>query len=181
MLTPRHYWMNCAMLLHAIAVPTDLQLHVHASLHSLFKHSHLTSTSSASALKSKQNGLAVSGDSSNFYSRCGDTISLHHHHCVLIANQVASGYAIFLEKIANMFEVMASVLPPYHQIYTICKRRMGNSQVGAGDERLTTLMSYAFADIVGMCLDIYRIFLRNGQSKCQLCKLQDQDRTSRRQ
>lgn len=65
-----------------------------------------------------------------------------------------------------MFEVMASVLPPYNQIYTICKRRMGRPQVDTEDERLTNLMSYAYADIVRMCLDVYSIFFRDVQSKC---------------
>ncbi|KAH7389505.1 hypothetical protein DE146DRAFT_165928 [Phaeosphaeria sp. MPI-PUGE-AT-0046c] len=75
--------------------------------------------------------------------------------------QVASNYVLFLEKVANMFEVMASVLPPYHQIYNICKRRVDSSHADADDQRLATLMSYAYADIVRMCLDIYRVFLRS--------------------
>jgi hypothetical protein len=79
---------------------------------------------------------------------------------------VASDYVLFSEKIADMFEVMASILPPYQQIYAICKRRLDVSQVGAEDERLTMLMSYAFADIVTLCLDMYRIFVRDVESKC---------------
>jgi hypothetical protein len=60
-----------------------------------------------------------------------------------------------------MFEVVANVLPPYHQIYTICKRRIDSLQVDAEDERLTALMSYAYADLTRLCLDFYRIFFRN--------------------
>jgi hypothetical protein len=65
---------------------------------------------------------------------------------------------LFLEKFADMFEAMASVLPPYHQIYAICKRRIGNVQISVEDDRLSMLMSYTFLDIVNMLLDIYRIF-----------------------
>jgi hypothetical protein len=71
---------------------------------------------------------------------------------MLITLQVTSNYMLFLEKVADMFEVIASVLPPYHQIYAICKRRMDDAQVDIEDERLTTLMSYAYADLVRMCL-----------------------------
>jgi len=64
-----------------------------------------------------------------------------------------------------MFEVMASILPPYQQIYTICKQRLHGTQVDAQDERLAMLMSYAFSDLVKLCLDIYRIFFRDAESK----------------
>jgi hypothetical protein len=60
-----------------------------------------------------------------------------------------------------MFEVVANVLPPYHQIYTVCKRRIDSLQVDEEDERLTALMSYAYADLTRLCLDFYRIFFRN--------------------
>jgi hypothetical protein len=85
---------------------------------------------------------------------------------MLITLQVTSNYMLFLEKIADMFEVIASVLPPYHQIYAICKRRMDGSQVDIEDERLTTLMSYAYADLVRMCLSLYRIFFRTLSGTC---------------
>jgi hypothetical protein len=74
---------------------------------------------------------------------------------------VASNHVIFLEKIADMFEVIANVLPPYHHIYAICKRRMDNLQVDTEDEHLATLMSYAYADITRLCLDLYGTFFRN--------------------
>lgn len=64
-----------------------------------------------------------------------------------------------------MFEVMASVLPPYRQIYIICKQRMDGSDADINDQRLATLMSYAYADVVRMCLDIYHVFLRNNHGK----------------
>jgi hypothetical protein len=80
---------------------------------------------------------------------------------MLIKVQVASNHLLFLEKIADMLEVVANVLPPYHQIYAICKRRMDNLQVDSEDERLATLMSYAYADLTRLCLDLYRTFFRN--------------------
>jgi hypothetical protein len=73
---------------------------------------------------------------------------------------------LFLEKIADIFEAMANILPPYHQIYTMCKRHMSGMHVDAEDERLATLMSYAYADMVRICLDFYIVFFRNIQSKC---------------
>lgn len=67
---------------------------------------------------------------------------------------------LFLEKIADMCEAMASVLPPYHQIYSICKRRIGNVQISVQDDRLATLMSYTYLDIVNLFLETYRVFFR---------------------
>jgi hypothetical protein len=89
----------------------------------------------------------------------------------LMMGQVASEYVLFLEKIADIFEAMANILPPYHQIYTICKRRMGVAHVDAEDEQLATLMSYAYADMVRICLDFYSNFFRNVQSKCAICNI----------
>lgn len=84
----------------------------------------------------------------------------------LTASQETSNYVLFYEKVADMFEVMASILPPYQQIYAICKQRLLGTQVDAEDERLAMLMSYAFSDLVKLCLDIYRIFFRDVESKC---------------
>jgi len=81
--------------------------------------------------------------------------------------QVASDYALFLVKVADMFEAMASLLPPYHQIYAICKRRMVSPQVDVEDERLKTLMSYVYLDILKLLLDTYRIFFRRSQGTLQ--------------
>jgi hypothetical protein len=82
--------------------------------------------------------------------------------------QVASDYVLFLEKIADLFEVMANILPPYQEIYVVCMQRMNNLHPAAEDERLTTLMSYVYADLIKLCLDCYRIFFRNNQSKSVL-------------
>jgi hypothetical protein len=83
----------------------------------------------------------------------------------LIASQVINNNVLFYEKVADMFEVTASILPPYQQIYTICKQRLHGAQIDAEDERLAMLMSYAFSDLIKLCLDIYRIFCRNVESK----------------
>ncbi|KAH5165808.1 hypothetical protein HBI73_034470 [Parastagonospora nodorum] len=78
--------------------------------------------------------------------------------------QVINSNVLFYEKVADMFEAMASILPPYQQIYTICKQRLHGAQIDAEDERLAMLMSYAFSDLVNLCLDIYRIFFRSVES-----------------
>jgi hypothetical protein len=82
---------------------------------------------------------------------------------VLTMSQEASDNLLFLEKIANTLEAMASVLPPYHQIYAICKRRIGNVQDIVEDENLATLMSHVYLDIVTILLDMYRVFGRTTQ------------------
>jgi hypothetical protein len=84
---------------------------------------------------------------------------------LLFTLQVASDHVLFLEKVADMFEVMANVLPPYQEIYLVCRQRMDSMHVAAEDERLTTLMSYTYADLVKVCLDCYCIFFRNNHSK----------------
>jgi hypothetical protein len=76
---------------------------------------------------------------------------------------------LFLEKISDMFEALANGLPPYRQIYTICKQRMHSSQTDTDDAHLTMLMSFAYADIVRMCLDLYRIFLRDTTGTYSRC------------
>jgi hypothetical protein len=85
---------------------------------------------------------------------------------------------LFSEKVADIFEAVANVLPPYQQIYTICKRRLNGSQVDTQDERLAMLMSYAYADVVKLCLDMYRIFFRDVRSKCRLLRISSIDCSS---
>jgi hypothetical protein len=79
----------------------------------------------------------------------------------LMRPQTASSYMLFFEKIADMFEAIANVLPPYRQIYTLCQQRIDSSQVDTEDTQLTMLMSFAYADVVRICLDLYRIFFRD--------------------
>jgi hypothetical protein len=71
-----------------------------------------------------------------------------------------------------MFEAIANVLPPYRQIYTICQQRIETSHVDYEDAQLTMLMSFAYADIVRMCLDLYRIFFRDNTGTYWILYLQ---------
>jgi hypothetical protein len=79
---------------------------------------------------------------------------------------------LFLEKTADMFEAIANVLPPYRQIYTICQQRIDTSQIDSGDAQLTMLMSLAYADLVRICLDMYRIFFRDITGTCPILYMQ---------
>ena len=74
--------------------------------------------------------------------------------------QAASKYAIFLEKVAQLLESIAHVLPVYRQIYQSCKAQY---QSNNHDGRLVVLMSYIYADLMQFCLDVYRMFSRCSQ------------------
>lgn len=72
---------------------------------------------------------------------------------------------LFLEKIADMLEAVANLLPPYERIHQICESRIANLQTVTEDERLSTLMSHVYADLISMCLDMYCVFSRGLQRK----------------
>ncbi|KAH7085131.1 hypothetical protein BKA63DRAFT_499053 [Paraphoma chrysanthemicola] len=74
--------------------------------------------------------------------------------------QVASDYPLFMEKVANLIEAIANMLPPYHQIYATCRNRTSSAQTITKDVHLEALMSYAYYDLVDLFLDIYCIFFR---------------------
>ncbi|PSN68713.1 hypothetical protein BS50DRAFT_490737 [Corynespora cassiicola Philippines] len=74
--------------------------------------------------------------------------------------KAASKYAIFLEKVAQLLESIAHVLPVYRQIYQSCKAQY---QSNNHDGRLVVLMSYVYADLMQFCLDVYRMFSRCSQ------------------
>jgi hypothetical protein len=74
---------------------------------------------------------------------------------------------LFLEKIADLFEAMASILPPYHQIFAICKRRLSDAQAHVEDKSLAALMSYVYLDILQLLLDTYGLFFRDLQGTFQ--------------
>lgn len=74
--------------------------------------------------------------------------------------QISSDYTVLLEKITDTFEAIAQIVPPYQQIYEICKRNMADPDVDAGGLYLAALMSYMYADLVHWCLDLYQIFCR---------------------
>ncbi|KAI8934269.1 hypothetical protein NX059_009010 [Plenodomus lindquistii] len=75
--------------------------------------------------------------------------------------KISSNYAVFLEKIADMFDNIAQIASPYRQIYDICKRNALDSHFTAQDHRSAALLSNAYLDVVHFCLDIYRIFCRS--------------------
>ena len=53
---------------------------------------------------------------------------------------------LFLEKIADMLEAIAQIIPPYQQIYEICKRNGSEAHGQAEDYHLATLFSFVYAD-----------------------------------
>ncbi|KAF2035518.1 hypothetical protein EK21DRAFT_53964, partial [Setomelanomma holmii] len=80
---------------------------------------------------------------------------------LLLTFQAASEHSLFLEKVANIFEAITSILPPYHQIYAACQYRMDSAPGVNDDVQLATLMSFVYEDLVTLLLDIYCIFFRN--------------------
>jgi hypothetical protein len=70
---------------------------------------------------------------------------------------------LFLEKIADIFEAIAHIIPPYQQIYEICKSNISDSQVKAEDYHLAALMSSVYVDLVQLSLQLYWIFCRGIQ------------------
>ncbi|CAE7193427.1 hypothetical protein HRS9139_08925 [Pyrenophora teres f. teres] len=83
--------------------------------------------------------------------------------------KIGSDYAVFLEKIADIFEVVAQIIPHYQQIYEVCKHNTFDPNGDAGGLYLAALMSYVYADLVQFCLDLYRIFCRGAQGSETYC------------
>jgi hypothetical protein len=63
-----------------------------------------------------------------------------------------------------MFEVIALTLPQYQQFLESCKQQFRET----GLDRLTTLMSFVYADVVDFCLEVHRLFSRNAQGTLSL-------------
>jgi len=74
--------------------------------------------------------------------------------------QISSDYTVLLEKIADAFESTAQILPPYQQIYEVCKRNIVDTDVDAGGHYLAAVMSYVYVDLVQWCLELYQVFCR---------------------
>lgn len=91
-------------------------------------------------------------------------------------HQACNDYPSFQEKIADMFEVIAHILPPYKQIYEACRRNNSHSHAQSEDDRLAAIMSYVYADLIHFSLDIYRIFCRDprGMFLKHLCDIGSQ-------
>jgi hypothetical protein len=77
--------------------------------------------------------------------------------------QISNDSVLLLEKIADMLETIAQIIPRYQEIYDICKRNGSGSLGKAEDHHLATLLSYVYADIVQLFLELYRIFCREAQ------------------
>ncbi|EDU46993.1 conserved hypothetical protein [Pyrenophora tritici-repentis Pt-1C-BFP] len=82
-------------------------------------------------------------------------------------DEISSDYAVFLEKIADIFEAVAQIIPPYQQIYEVCKRNTFDPNGGAEGLHLAALMSYVYADLVQLCLDLYWVFCRGAQGRSE--------------
>jgi hypothetical protein len=75
--------------------------------------------------------------------------------------QAGSSYVLFLEKVTHIFENLSHVLPNYQQLYEGVKRQLHN----AFDDRIYTLMSYVYADVAQLWLDIYHVFSRGSTGR----------------
>lgn len=73
-------------------------------------------------------------------------------------------YPLLLEKVADMFEAIAHILPPYQQIYDLCARNASGSHLVGEDHHLAGLMSNVYADLVQLCLELYRLCCRGTKS-----------------
>ncbi|OCL01351.1 hypothetical protein AOQ84DRAFT_383830 [Glonium stellatum] len=73
--------------------------------------------------------------------------------------QLGSCHVAFLEKIADMFESISSILPQYQQHYDTYKRRPPEKN----KDRLVHLMSFIYADIVQFCQNVSCMFLRSSK------------------
>ncbi|KAH7359977.1 hypothetical protein BKA66DRAFT_426346 [Pyrenochaeta sp. MPI-SDFR-AT-0127] len=82
---------------------------------------------------------------------------------VRLVLKTSSDYPSVQEKIADMFEVVAHILPLYKHIYETSRRSTSDSQSHSEDDRLTALMSYVYADLVYFSLDVYHVFCRGSK------------------
>ncbi|KAJ5031741.1 hypothetical protein PSV08DRAFT_399634 [Bipolaris maydis] len=83
---------------------------------------------------------------------------------LVIKRQMSSAYVLLLEKVADMLEAIAHVMPPYQQIYEACSANTPDSNVKDEDFYLAALMSYVYADFVQLFLELYCIFCRGSQA-----------------
>jgi hypothetical protein len=82
---------------------------------------------------------------------------------------MSSDCVLVLEKIADVVEAIAQIIPPYQQVYSICKRNEAEFHGKAEDHHLAALLSYVYADFVQLFLELYRILCRGAQSKSISC------------
>jgi hypothetical protein len=77
--------------------------------------------------------------------------------------QISNDSVLLLEKIADVLETIAQIIPRYQQIYDICKRNGSECLGKTEDHHLATLLSYMYADIIQLFLELYRVFCRGAQ------------------
>ncbi|CAO2658715.1 Nn.00g064380.m01.CDS01 [Neocucurbitaria sp. VM-36] len=82
---------------------------------------------------------------------------------VRLVFKAGSDFPILLEKIADMLEAVAHILPPYQHILETCERNTFSLETRTEDPRLAMLLSYVYMDLVQIFLDLYRIFCRGSQ------------------
>lgn len=90
---------------------------------------------------------------------------------MLKQKQMSSAYILLLEKVADMLEAIAHVLPPYQQIYETYSANTPDSNVKDEDFHLAALMSYVYADFVQLFLELYYVFCRGSQGTLQDSRL----------
>lgn len=78
--------------------------------------------------------------------------------------RISSNHPVFLEKAADMLETIAHIVSPYRQMYEGCNRNGPVSHLAVQDLHLAALMSNVYADIVCLCLDLYKIFCRSARA-----------------
>lgn len=82
--------------------------------------------------------------------------------------RISSNHPVFLEKAADMLETIAHIVSPYRQMYEGCNRNGPVSHLAVQDLHLAALMSNVYADIVCLCLDLYKIFCRSARGMNQI-------------
>ncbi|KAF1839228.1 hypothetical protein BDW02DRAFT_231629 [Decorospora gaudefroyi] len=85
---------------------------------------------------------------------------------VRLVFKVSRDHQLFQEKLADMLERVAHIIPPYQQIYEVCKRNSSDSRVKAEEYHLAALMSYVYVDLVQIWLELYLIFCRGPPGTC---------------
>lgn len=138
------------------------------SSHCSFELLHPTSMFLAHAWKYSLHGRVTSGELFTWYSRYGPKI-LSRHALNSRGKQMSSDCVLFLEKIASMFEAIAQIIPHYQQICDICKRNGSKAHGQAEDYHLAILLSYVYADLVQLFLELYQIFCRGSQGTSVRC------------
>ena len=88
----------------------------------------------------------------------------------LTRKQMSGDCVLVLEKIADVLEAVSQIIPPYQEVYNICKRNGAESHGEAGDRHLAALLSCVYADLVQLFLELYCIFCRGAQSTPVSCR-----------